>query len=78
MIAEEEIESAVYCLRREFGDDLDEAMLDRVIADIRRQHRDAMIKSITGFFSRVGNGLSESFRLLAGPLAAVTREPKRT
>jgi hypothetical protein len=73
---EQEIESAVYCLRKEYRGEVDEAMIERVIADIRRQHREATINSITGFFRKAGNGLTELYRLLTSPLAATARQSR--
>lgn len=76
MNVEEEIEAAVYCLRREYRGEISEATIEQVIADIRRQHREAMIKSITAFFRKLGNGLSELYRLLTSPLPVIAGQPK--
>ncbi|HEX7140682.1 MAG TPA: hypothetical protein VF219_22715 [Vicinamibacterales bacterium] len=77
MNVEEEIEAAVYCLRREYRGEISEEMIEQVVADIRRQHREAMINSITGFFRKVGNTLSDLYRLLASPFAVIAGQPRR-
>lgn len=62
MYVENEISNAIYCLRREYGPDCDEALIEQVVASIRRKHREAMMQAITGRLTKVGN----AFRRLLG------------
>ncbi len=70
MNAETEISNAIYCLRREYGPDCDEALIEEVVASIRRHHREAMIRSITAPFVKVGNALQRLFGHAAEPVVS--------